>query len=69
MSKKKSLKSSIDLISTWSCSALLWALTVLLTTVSSLRSALIGLLHDRIVKSFKLLLFVFKFAGISILVR
>ena len=69
MSKKKSLKSSIDLISTWSCSALLWAFTVLLTTVSSLRSALIGLLHDRIVKSFKLLLFVFKFAGISILVR
>lgn len=67
--KKKSLKISINLICAWSCSVLLVTLIVFLTTVSSLWSALISFLHYRVVKSFKFLLFAFKFACFSIRIR
>ncbi len=70
MSKKiKSLKTSIYFICSRSSIILLVSLIILLAAISSLWSTLISFLHYRIVKAFKLLLFIFKLISISIMIR
>ena len=68
--KNKNHWVSVNFISVWPCTSLLIiSLIRLLATVSSLRTSLVGFLHNWIVKIFKLFLFAFKLVYLAIKMR